>query len=163
MKRFFYKSNILIIFSSAISFVLTFGISLMLEFQKTQKNDFNDKTMITGIIILVILLLLLNVTDVLSYWLRGKRTEIFVKNIIGISNKYIYIPLYVNLNLLILVSYLIGVFFSVIFAQIIASLLLVKINFISCFISLIFSLLIENCFCIAIIRYKLRHGFMELK
>jgi len=165
MKRIFSNSLTLILFVSAVSFVLTFGTAL-LEYiiptqQEAQAVD-NDGQLIFIVVALLTCILFLNATDIVSFWLRGKAQELKVKNMVGLPSVYIYLPLYLNFNLLIFLSFLIGVIAAVGCSFLFSYVITVTVSFLSCLCSFLFCTVFLNLFCMILLWHKLRRGYMEL-
>lgn len=165
MKRFFSKSLALLLFSSSVSFVLTFGTA-MIEYISRIQSDVgeraNDQNTILVILVLVVCLLLLNTTDIIECWLRGKAQELKVKNLVGISSVNIFLPLFLNLNMLVVISFLIGTAAAFICSFLTSSVFAVGISILSCACSFLFSTIFLNLFCIIVVWHKLYNGYMEI-
>ena len=130
----------------------------------TSKDLSSDKNIIMLISLITVLLLLLNVSEIVSLWLNGKSNQIYVKNLLGIKPSRIYFPIFAIFNVLILLSFAIGIFMSTIISNLFdINNFNVNISPMTCIIVLVFTCLIENLFLIINLSTKLKNGYMELK
>lgn len=158
MKHIFHRSFVLIAFISAINFVLTIGTSLFLGSEIGSKMDTNDSVTIFVFTVLVTLLLFLNITDIVNFWLVGKSQEIKTKHIVGIPRTKIYLHIYANLNLLVLISFIIGTVLSFGVHGIISSFLEMRIGLLPVTLSFMSSIVVINGFSIVLLKHRLRRG-----
>ena len=159
MKHLFTKSGALMLFASAVSFVLVFGTSLIRSL--TGRGETEDISLFLLVTALLTALLLLNATDVVGFWLRGKTQELRVKHILGIPRRRIYASLYADLNLLLFLSFPIGVLLAALCAALFSPLTEVSLTLSGCLLALIFDALFLNLFCMALTKLKLRREFTE--
>ena len=156
MKRFFHKSIGVLLFSSAVSLVLTLGTALARALNRMSNGDFNDGRGIIVVGAAISFLLLLNTIDIIEFWLRGKLQELRVKHIVGIGRANTYFPLYLNLNLLILIGYVVGVVLTVGMAALMKTVFEFKLTAVDCLLSFGFCVLFLNLFCTLLVPRALR-------
>lgn len=162
MKRILNKSLAFVLFGSAISFVLTFGMALLAFIQSIQidaDSAGQDSRIVFFALALLVLLLCLNTADIIGFWLRGKTQEIKVKNLVGIAQVHIYFPLYLNLNLLIILSAFIGM--AAAMGCALSGFITIKVTLSGCLCSLLFCMGFLNLFFTIILWRKLRCKDME--
>ncbi len=136
-----------------------------------QKNNINansdiemDRTFILLAVYGIVILLVMNIFEIVSFWLGGKSRQIFVKNLIGVKKVHIYKSIFGVFNGLIFFSFIIGFLLSCLFSRLISyENFAINIDFSVCFVSLAFSILVENFALILSLFKKLKNGFMELK
>lgn len=104
MKQLFHKSTVLFLFFSSVFFILITGISLLSK----QAIQADDASMIKIAISSVTLLMLINIYDIISFWISGKRREFFVKKLAGATPAQQIKESLINFLLIIGLSFIIG-------------------------------------------------------
>ena len=156
-------------FSSVISFIITFGLALIYknyaqvaEMRKQNMGVDDDYTLIGVIVVSVVLLLLLIASEIVSLWMSGKHQQIYVKNLLGIEEKHIYSSIFGVFNGLLTLSEVIGIVLSFVAARCFRF-LNVEINLFACLVSFLFLLFTENAFLLLnIVKVNIK-GFMRLR
>jgi hypothetical protein len=104
MNQLFHKTAVLFLFFTSVFFILITGISLLSK----QAIQADDASMIKIAFSSVTLLMLINIYDIISFWIYGKRREFFVKKLAGTTPAQQIRTSLVNFLLIVGLSFVIG-------------------------------------------------------
>lgn len=153
MKHFFSKSFALLLFSFSLSFVISLAGSLVWSVSNrpnaTMKEQ--DSFVVSFAAGVFLILLLLNAADIVLYWLRGKKRELYVKQLVGIEPSRIMKALYINFVLLTAPVSLCGTALACAATSVCSGFLPIQVNLGVFLFSFLFCLLILLAFCIVIV------------
>lgn len=112
MRRLLHKSFALMLFTVMISFTFNMGFPILSLLRKSDVNSKNDQTIFAVAMFLVLVLISLNAFEVVSFWISGKDQELYVKRLVGIRNATIRKSVFVDFNLVLIISSIIGIIVS---------------------------------------------------
>lgn len=160
IKQFFNKSPIFILFFSSVFFIICFlsSISTCLSILGT-----GDSKLITLTIVMVLILLLMNSFEITRLWISGKIKEIYIKKLVGIPNRIMYLSLTINYFILILIASIIGCILTFIAKLFINSFFMFEITFFAILFSFISTFMIGLFFVIIICKFRIAKEFGGLK
>ncbi len=113
MKQFFHKSNLFLLFFASVSFVLTTGFSLLMDFSIGSEDILFVKIATYG----SIALMLMNFMDILSYWIIGRTKEMFVRRLVGSTPLGLLVQLLLQTQALGILAFILGLVLAIVTAH----------------------------------------------
>lgn len=155
LKQFFSKSTALLLFSFSLSFVISLAGSLVWSVSNRPNTSSEDKDcfVISLAAGFFLILLLLNAVDIVLYWLRGKKKELYVKRLVGIERSHILKSLYINYALLTSMASILGSVSAFLCISACSNYLPLQVNFMVFLLSFLLCLIVLIIFCTVILLF----------
>lgn len=112
---------------------------------------------------MVLLLLLMNSFEITRLWISGKIKEIYIKKLVGIPNRKIYLSLSMNYLALISISSIIGCILTFVTKLFINQFFTFEITFLAILFSFISTFIIGLFFVVIICKFRTTKEFGGLK